>query len=55
MIELHTSADARAEMREQAVDMIQNKNTSISGLLLCGMIISLLDDIDTLLEEINEP
>lgn len=51
---LHTSEEGRADMRKNATELIQEEGTSIASMMVAGMMLSLLDDIDTLLDEINE-
>lgn len=51
MAELHTTEEGRAEIRQNALDVLNDPTTSVASMLLCGMILSLLDDIDILLEK----
>ena len=51
MTQLHTTEEGRAEMRQNALDTLHAKDTSVPTMLVCGMLLSLLDDIDILLKK----
>ena len=51
---LHTSEEGRADMKKNAEDLIKDKKTTVASMLIAGMMISLIEDIDTLVEALNE-
>jgi hypothetical protein len=50
---LFMSDKGRAELRENATGAL-HETGSVTSMLLCGQIITMLDDIDTLLARVKE-